>query len=463
MRNRLAEITVTRSTGVEPRSGGRTRSSADGGRRPHVVILGGGFGGLTAARELAKAPADVTVIDRTNYHLFQPLLYQVATALLAPSDIVSPIRHLLRKQKNATVLLDEVVGIDAERRVVLIREEPFEIGYDFLIVATGARHSYFGHDEWEAVAPGLKGIEDAREMRRRLLMAFERAEQTPAAERSPGALTFVVVGGGPTGVELAGMLPEMASRVLPGEFRHIDTRDTQVILLEGGPRLLPTFGEPASRVALRDLQSLGVEVRTRAMVTRIESDAVYMGDERIPACTVFWAAGNAASPIARTLGVPLDKAGRVLVEPDLSVPGHAEVFAVGDLAAVAWKDGELVPGVAPAANQEGAWAAANIVRTLRGEPRAAFRYRDKGALATIGRNRAIAEFGRVRLTGWIAWWFWLFVHILYLVGFRNRLSVLIEWGYAYLSNARSARLITSEECRDGVPVEQPVGAGRGRW
>jgi NADH dehydrogenase len=462
MQNRLANIRVTPTDGPEPRADGRTRA-APNTRRPRVVILGGGFGGLMAARGLAKAPVDVTVIDRTNYHLFQPLLYQVATALLSPSDVVSPIRHLLRKQQNATVLLDAVRGVVVDRRIVLVRGDPYEIPYDYLIVATGARHSYFGHPEWEVLAPGLKGIEDAREMRRRLLMAFERAEQTPAAERSPGALTFVIVGGGPTGVELAGMLPEMARRVLPGEFRHIDTRDTTVILLEGGPRVLPTFGEEASRVALRDLQSLGVDVRTGALVTRIEPDAVYVGDERIPAHTVFWAAGNAASPIARTLDVPLDRAGRVIVEPDLSVPGHPEVFAVGDVAAVKWKDGELVPGVAPAANQEGAWAAANIVRTLRGEPRAPFRYRDKGALATIGRHRAIAEIGRVRLTGYIAWWFWLFVHILYLIGFRNRVSVLLEWGYAYVTNARSARLITSEECNVVSPVVETVGAERPKW
>ncbi|HEX6965127.1 MAG TPA: NAD(P)/FAD-dependent oxidoreductase [Gemmatimonadaceae bacterium] len=463
MQNRLANITVARTESPEPRADGRKQPSGAGILRPRVVILGGGFGGLMAARKLAKAPVDVTVIDRTNYHLFQPLLYQVATALLSPSDITSPIRHLLRRQQNTTVLLDEIRGVDVQRRVVLMRGEPYEIPYDFLIVATGARHSYFGHPEWETLAPGLKGIEDAREIRRRLLMAFEKAEQTPAVERSPGALTFVVVGGGPTGVELAGMLPEMARRVLPGEFRHIDTRDTKVILLEGGPRVLPTFGEDASRVALHDLQSLGVEVRTRALVTRIEPDAVYMGDERIPAHTVFWAAGNAASPIARSLDVPLDRAGRVIVEPDLSLPGHPEVFAVGDIAAVPWKDGELVPGVAPAANQEGTWAAANIVRTLRGEPRTPFRYRDKGALATIGRHRAIAEIGRVRLTGYIAWWFWLFIHILYLVGFRNRLSVLIEWGYAYLTNARSARLITYEECNEVSPAVETVGVERPKW
>jgi NADH dehydrogenase len=428
------------------------------------VILGGGFGGLTAARTLRNAPVDITLIDRTNHHLFQPLLYQVATAVLAPSDIASPIRHLLRRQKNTTVLLDQARAVDVNRRVVLIGEEPGEVPYDFLIIATGTRHSYFGHDEWEPLAPGLKNIEDARELRRRFLSAFEEAERTTDPARRAACLTFVVVGGGPTGVELAGMLPETARRTMRGEFRHIDTRETKVILLEGGPRVLPSFPERLSRKALRDLQELGVEVRTGAMVTRIEPDAVYVGDEKIEACTTFWAAGNAASPIGRTLGVPVNRAGQVQVEPDLSIPGHPEVFAVGDIAAFTQADGSLVPGVAPAANQEGRLAALNILHTLRGEPRETFRYHNKGDLATIGRHRAIADFGRLKLTGWIAWWFWLFVHILYLVGFRNRLSVLVEWGYAYFSNQRGARLITYDESHEPSRVPAAVaGAERPKW
>jgi NADH dehydrogenase len=386
----------------------------------------------------------------------------VATAVLAPNDIASPIRHLLRKQQNTSVLLDEVRGVDVARRVVLLENEPGELSYDYLIIATGTRHSYFGHDEWEPLAPGLKNIEDAREIRRRFLAAFEEAERSTDAEHRSAWLTFVVVGGGPTGVELAGMLPETARHTMHGEFRHIDTRETRVVLLEGGPRILSTFPERLSRTARRDLEKLGVEVRTNALVTRIEPNAVFVGDERIATRTVFWAAGNAASPVARTLGVPLNKVGQVIVEKDLSIPGHPEVFAVGDIAALTQPDGSLVPGVAPAANQEGWLAAANILRTLHGEPRQAFRYHNKGNLATIGTHKAIADFGALRLTGWVAWWFWLVVHILYLAGFRNRLSVLIEWGYAYFSNQRGARLITSEQCTESSPVPETVGAGARR-
>ncbi|HEX5437063.1 MAG TPA: NAD(P)/FAD-dependent oxidoreductase [Gemmatimonadaceae bacterium] len=455
MQNRLSDITVTSPLPGTARPDGRKSPPGGTRRRPHVVILGGGFGGLAAARALARAPVDVTIIDRTNYHLFQPLLYQVATALLAPSDIVSPIRHLVRTQQNTAVLLDEVLGVDVERRVVAIRGEPYEMPYDYLIVATGARHSYFGHDEWEPLAPGLKGIEDAREIRRRLLLAFEEAEQERTAERDPAALTFVIVGGGPTGVELAGMLPEMARLVLRGEYRHINPGDAHVILLEGGDRILPAFSAPLGRVARRDLEGLGVDVRTNARVTRIEPGAVYVGEQRIPARTVFWAAGNEASPITRTLGVPLDSAGRVPAQPDLSIPGHPDVFVVGDIAAVTQADGSFVPGVAPAAMQEGAYAARSIIRTMRGEPRAPFHYRNKGELATIGRHRAVVEIGRFRLTGWLAWWFWLIVHILYLIGFRNRLSVLVEWAYAYLLHERGARIISYDQ-RPAVALEAEV-------
>ncbi|MGH7718642.1 MAG: NAD(P)/FAD-dependent oxidoreductase [Gemmatimonadaceae bacterium] len=421
--------------------------------RPRVVIIGGGFAGLYAARALKNAPVDVTVVDRTNHHLFQPLLYQVATAVLSPSDITSPIRFLLRRQKNTTVLLARADEIDPARRVVTLDGGARELAYDYLVVASGSRHSYFGHPEWERHAPGLKSLEDAREMRKRFLLAFEEAEKTDDAAERQAYLTFVIVGGGPTGVELAGIFPDVARHALHQDFRRIDTRRTRVILLEGGPRLLPTFPEELSERTARDLDELGVEVRTGALVTRVEADAVYVGDERIETRTTFWAAGNESSPLARSLGVPLDRAGRVPVERDLSVPGHPEIFVAGDLAAFKQRNGELVPGVAPAAMQEGKTAARNILRALRDEPRQEFRYLNKGNLATIGRHRAVADFGRFHLTGYIAWWFWLFVHILYLAGFRNRLSVLLEWGYAYLTYRRGSRLITAEECdRVGRPL-----------
>ena len=412
-------------------------------RRPHVVILGGGFGGLYAARRLHTAPVDVTVIDRTNHHLFQPLLYQVATAALAPSDIAVPIRFLLRRQRNTTVLLSEARRIDVARRVVVLQGGR-ELAYDFLIVATGARHSYFGRDQWEEYAPGLKSLDDALEIRRRFLIAFEKAELAESAADRAALLTFVVVGGGPTGVELAGVLPQIARRGLREDFRRVDTTTTRVLLLEGGPRVLPTFPEKLSVVARRDLEALGVEVRTSTMVTGVEGDAVYVGEERIPTCTVFWAAGNAASALGRSLGVPLDRAGRVMVEPDLSIPGHPEVLVVGDLATIL-QDGSPVPAVAPAAMQQGRAAADAIVRSLRGDPRRAFRYRNKGDLATIGRHKAVADFGRFRIWGRPAWWLWLFVHIMYLAGFRNRVGVLLEWAYAYVTYRRGVRLLTEVE------------------
>jgi NADH:ubiquinone reductase (H+-translocating) len=417
-----------------------------------VVIVGGGFAGLNAARRFKRASVDVTLIDRTNHHLFQPLLYQVATAMLAPSDITAPIRFVLRKQKNVTVLLGTVKDIDTDRRVVFLDEEREEIAYDFLILATGARHSYFGHDEWERIAPGLKNIEDAMELRRRFLVAFEFAERAESPDERQAYQTFVVIGGGPTGVELAGQLPSIARDALHDDFRRIDTRTSRVLLLEGGPRLLPAFPESLSEHARRDLEELGVEVRTNAVVTRVEEDAVYVGEERISARTVFWAAGNAASPLGRALGVPVDRAGRVLVERDLSVPGYPEVFVVGDLAAVTQTNGTTVPGVAPAANQMGGAAADNVLRTLRGEPRREFVYRDKGNLATIGRHKAVADFTRFRLAGRAAWWLWLLVHIMYLVGFRNRASVLLQWAYAYVTWQRGVRLITGRVVRPQRPV-----------
>jgi len=415
-------------------------------RRPRVVIVGGGFAGLEAARALGEADAEVVVVDRTNHHLFQPLLYQVAMAVLAPTDIALPIRFLLRRQLNTSVLLDRIDRIDVERRLVR-GESGRELTYDYLVVAAGARHSYFGHDDWEALAPGLKTIEDAREIRHRFLLAFEEAERCDDQEARQAWMTFAVVGGGPTGVELAGIVPDVTRHALRGEFRRIDTSAARIVLVEAGPRVLPSFPPALSERARRDLQALGVEVRTGAPVTLVTSEAVYVGAERLATHTVFWAAGNTASPLGRTLGVPVDRAGRVLVRPDLSIPGHPEVFVVGDLAATAGADGALVPGVAPAAMQAGRAAARNILKALRGEPSKPFRYRDKGNLATIGRHRAVADFGRFQVTGYAAWWLWLFVHILYLAGFRNRLSVLFEWGYAYLTYRRGARLITTAERR----------------
>lgn len=411
-------------------------------RTPHVVILGGGFGGIRAARALRTAPVRITLIDRTNHHVFQPLLYQVATAGLAGSDIASPIRWMLRHQRNATVLMSEVSAIDPERRVVELDDEVPDLEYDYLIAATGARHSYFGHGEWEAHAPGLKSLEDALAIRRRFLIAFELAEKTGDSEERQALLTFVLVGGGPTGVELAGVMQEIA-RAMRSDFRRTDTQQTRVILLEGGPRVLPSFPESLSKRAHQDLLDLGVEVRVNALVTRVESEAVWIGDERIVTRTVFWAAGNEASRIGQSLGARHDRAGRVEVEPDLSVPGHPEIFVIGDLAIVR-QDGKQVPAVAPAAMQMGTAAARNIRHDLRGEPRVSFRYRNKGDLATIGRHKAIADFGRFHVTGRLAWWLWLFVHIMYLVGFRNRLSVLLQWAYAYVTYQRGVRLITQE-------------------
>lgn len=413
-------------------------------RIPHVVIVGGGFAGLAAARALRKAPVEITLIDRTNHHVFQPLLYQVATAAVSPGDITAPIRWILRRQKNVRVLLGEVRGIDVRRRLVRLDVEPGEVEYDFLIVAAGARHSYFGHPEWESLAPGLKTVPDALEIRNRFLSAFERAERSTEPEERRDLLTFVVVGGGATGVELAGVLPVIARKALAREYRVIDTRDTRVILLEGGPRVLPAFPKALAEAAHRYLEELGVEVRTNSLVTRLESGSVYVGEGRIGTRTVFWAAGNEASSLGRSLDSPLDEAGRVLVEPDLSISDHPEVFVVGDLAALR-QDGNWIPWVAPAAIQEGAHAAGNILRELKGEPRTPFHYRDKGMLAMIGRHKAVAHFGSVRMSGTAVWFLWLFLHILYLVGFRNRLSVLLQWAYAYFTYQRGVRLITRQD------------------
>ena len=414
-----------------------------GGQKPRIVIIGGGFGGLSAARALRSAPADVIVLDRVNHHLFQPLLYQVATATLPPTDIIAPIRWLLRQQRNATVLLCEVTNIDLKRNCVHAQSDAgaAEIEFDFLIVAAGSRHSYFGHGEWEPNAPGLKSITDAIEMRSRFLLAFERAEWESDRNTRISHQTFVIVGGGPTGVELAGILPEIARRAMRKDFRILNPDDTRVVLVEGGPRLLPSFSEETSRRVERDLADLGVEVRTNTMVTGINADSVQLGNEMLRTHTVFWAAGNAASPLGKLMDAETDKQGRVKVERDLSIPGHENVFVVGDLAAFA-QDGAQLPGVAQVAIQGGRAAGKNILRTLRGQERRAFRYQNRGDAATIGRNRAIIQFPGFALSGRAGWFFWLFLHILYLAGFRNRLSVLIEWGYAYFSYQRGSRLIT---------------------
>jgi NADH:ubiquinone reductase (H+-translocating) len=427
--------------------------------RPRVVIIGGGFGGIAAAKALRRANADVTVIDRTNHFTFQPLLYQVATAALAPSDITAPIRWILRRQKNTEVLMAEVRDIDTARRVVRIDDELREIPYDYLIVATGSRHAYFGHHEWEPNAPGLKTIEDATEIRRRFLLAFELAEKSEDERAREEYLTFAIVGGGPTGVELSGALPFIAKKALAPDFRRIDTRRTRVVLIEAGPRILPTFPEGLAAHATQDLKDLGVEVRVNSPVTGVGPDGVSIGGEKIRARTVFWAAGNNASPLGGLLGGPLDRAGRIQVNPDLSVPGHPEIFVVGDLAALI-QDGRPVPGVGPAAIQEGTSAGKNIVRDLRRQPRKTFRYRNKGDLATIGRSRAIADLGWIRFSGRLAWFFWLFVHIMYLVGFRNRANVLLEWAYDYFTYQHGARLITDVERYKPPPSTVAAGAGR---
>jgi NADH dehydrogenase len=410
-------------------------------RLPRVVVIGGGFGGLYAARALRRAKVELVVLDRTNHHLFQPLLYQVATATLAPTDITAPIRWLLRQQANTTVLLAEAQRVDPERRVVVIDAEPYEIAYDYLIVAAGARHAYFGHPEWEELAPGLKSIGDAIELRQRIIIAFERAEEAMTDAERDAWLTFVIVGAGPTGTELAGMIPTIARHSLPREYRRIANAKARVLLLEGGRKVLSTYPDALAEHARLDLENLGVDVRTGALVTNIEPGIVHVGDEVIHTRTIIWAAGNAASPLGRTLGAEVDRVGRVLVAPDLSVPAHPEIFVVGDMATVP-SHGKPVPGVAPAAMQMGRHTAKNIQRDLQQRERKPFVYRNKGDLATIGRHRAVADFGRLQLTGYVAWVFWLFVHIMYLAGFRNRLSVLIEWGYSYFTFERGSRLIT---------------------
>ncbi len=420
----------------------------------HVVIVGGGFAGLYAAKSLRRSPVRVTLIDRRNFHLFQPLLYQVATGGLSPADIASPLRSVLRRQRNVCVLQAEVTGIDAEGSRVWMGAS--SIGYDSLILATGASHHYFGRPDWEPLAPGLKSIEDATEIRRRVFEAFERAEREPDAARQREWMTFAVIGGGPTGVELAGAIGELAQHTLPRDFCRIDTRQACVTLIEATGRLLATYDEALSSAAAASLERLGVTVRTHAVVTDIQSGRLTVRhgqeSETIAVRTVVWAAGVQASPLGRVVaaaaGAELDRHGRVIVGPDLSVPGHPEILVLGDLAHSRHAEGSPLPGVAPVAMQQGAYAARRITRRLRGEDVPPFRYRDRGSMAVIGRSAAVAQIGRLRLHGATAWLTWLFVHLMYLVEFENRLSVLLQWAWSYVTRNRSARLIT-ETARSG--------------
>lgn len=409
---------------------------------PRVVIVGAGFGGLTAAKALANAPFDVTVVDRRNYHLFQPLLYQVATAALSPTDIAAPIRGILRHQENCRVLLAKVVGVDRKRRCVLTDCGP--IGYDYLIIATGARHAYFGHDEWEAHAQGIKKIEDATSLRRKILLAFERAETERDSEECRRLLTFVVVGGGPTGVEIAGAIAELARKALVSDFRNIDPSRSRIVLVEAGPRLLPSFDARLSESARHSLEMLGVEVRLNGAVTDCSDTGVGLGSEWIDSRTVVWAAGVRASAAAKWLRAESDSAGRVLVEPDLRVTGNNNIFVIGDTAHVKMPDGRALPGVATVAKQQARYVARWLVRRAEGKSSPPFLYRDPGSMATIGRNRAIAEIGRVKLSGFPAWLLWSLVHVYFLIGFRSRLFVATSWAWSYLTLDRSARLITDD-------------------
>ena len=415
-------------------------------READVVLIGAGFAGLQAAKQLARQPdVHLTIVDRRNYHLFQPLLYQVATAGLAPSDIAVPIRAQFEHAPNVEVHLGEVDAIDVDRK--LVRVGPRSLPFDYLIIAAGSTHSYFGHPEWEPFAPGLKTIEQALEIRRRFLAAFERAENERDEAQRAAYLTFVVVGGGPTGVELAGAIADIRRSVLTREFRRIDPRQARVLLCQALPRVLPAFAETLSEKAAHELAELGVEVMTSTQVDHVDADGVVAGGQRIAAKTVLWAAGVSASPLGAKLGVPVDDRGRVSVSRDLSVPGHPDVFVVGDLARVELPSGELAPGLAPVAMQQGRTAAHNILASRRGAARRPFRYHDKGMLATIGKHRAVAQLAHVRLSGFVAWWLWLFVHLFFLIGFENRLQVFREWTWNYLFSKRGARLITSGEWR----------------
>ena len=406
---------------------------------PRVVIVGGGFGGLYAARALRRAPVEVTVVDRRNHHVFQPLLYQVAMAALSPADIASPIRWILRRQKNVEVILAEATGFDLAANRLILKDGVLD--YDYLIVASGATHAYFGHDDWRRTAPGLKTLEDALEIRRRVLIAFERAERETDPARRAAELTFLVIGGGPTGVEMAGALAEISRHSLARDFRHFDPGSARIVLIEGGPAILSAFPEDLQQAAMKDLQRLGVMVRTNSIVTNVSPGVVSIGSESIRAETVLWAAGVSASPLGAALGAPLDRAGRVKVLPDLTIPGTPNVFVIGDLANLAGDDGRPLPGVAQVAIQMGRHAVHNILRAIEHQPLRPFHYHDLGNMATIGRASAIADFGRFRLSGLLAWLAWLFVHILNLIGFRNRLVVLVQWAWAYFTYQRGIRLI----------------------
>ncbi|HLZ26722.1 MAG TPA: NAD(P)/FAD-dependent oxidoreductase [Chloroflexota bacterium] len=408
---------------------------------PRVVVIGGGFGGLYAARALGRHGVSVVLIDRVNYHLFQPLLYQVATAALSPGDIAEPLRAILHKYRTVEVLLGEVTSIDPARRSVQLADGA-EFAYDFLVLATGAQHSYFSHPEWEPLAPGLKSLADALELRRRILLAFELAERESDPATRQALLTFVIVGGGPTGVELAGAIAEIARHTMAHDFRRFDPRQARVILLESGQRVLAQFPADLSASAQRALEHLGVEVRLGALASQVTADSVQIGDANIATHTTLWAAGVAASPLGRYLGLELDRSGRVTVEPDLSVVGHPEIFVIGDLAVFKTPRGTMLPGIAPVAIQQGQEAAANIWRSLQGKPRRAFHYLDRGTMATIGRAAAVAQIRGLHLSGFLAWLAWLGVHIFFLIGFENRVLVLIQWAASYLSYARGARLIT---------------------
>ena len=420
----------------------------DTGKLPHVLVLGGGFGGLWATRALATAPVRITLVDRTNHHLFQPLLYQVATAGLSAPDIAAPLRHILRKQANATVRLDEVRAIDTEARFVDLAQG--QLHYDYLLVATGSTHAYFGRDDWAEFAPGLKTLDDALSIRARVLSAFEAAEREDDPSLRAAWLNFVVIGGGPTGVELAGTLAEIARHTLPREFRRADVRDARIHLVEAGPRVLAAMPEDLSEKTRQQLQRLGVQVHTGHAVTAIDAEGITLAGERLASRTVLWAAGVAASPLGKQLGLATDRAGRVPVSADLSLPAHPEVFVVGDLASVT-QDGKPVPGVAPAAKQMGAHAAAVIRDRLRGVAGKPFRYRDYGNLATIGRMAAVVHFGRLKLSGLLAWWFWLVAHLFFLIGFRNRIIVLTNWAWSYWTYQRHARIIVGKPPRDRSP------------
>jgi len=434
------------------------RGNPAGPEKPHVLILGGGFAGLYAARALKRAPVRVTVVDRRNHHLFQPMLYQVATAALNPSDIAAPIRSVLRNQANTEVLLGEVESIDpVERRVVLT--DGADCTYDYLIVATGARHSYFGHDDWEVMAPGLKSLEDALTIRQRVLLAFEKAEREPDPVRRQAHLTFVVVGGGPTGVEMAGAVAELRRYALRRDFRRIDPGEATVLLLEGGPRLLPWYPESLSDKAKRELRRLGVEVRTETLVTNIRPGSVAAAGWTIPTQTVIWAAGNVASPVLRSLGAPLDSAGRAIVEPDCTIPNHPEIFVLGDAALFQHQQGGPLPGICPVAIQMGQYAARTIRGDVEGRPRRAFHYWDKGQLAVIGRGHAVADIWKLHFAGFLAWLVWTFVHIFFLIGFRNRILVMIQWAWSYLTFGRGARLIMVEN-KLALPADSLGGVAR---